>query len=312
MILICQAVRVVAHDMVTVVFAPVEQTQLRFEAGQFVDLEFDVDGLLISRCYTISSPPTRPDRLAITVRRTEGVVSRWIHDGGVTPGTKVRSGAPQGAFTLEEHPAQSYLLLTAGSGITPALSMLRRLYDLAEDRDLVLVHSHRTEVPYREELDAIAWHLPGVRVHYTGRLTAQTLSELVPDAAQRTVLACGPAGYRLTARQAVGTDRFHEESFTVEASAKIEPREGVFRVEFRRHGVTVDCPADTTVLAAATRAGLNLPLSCAQGLCGTCKSTIVTGTVDMRHNGGIRPREIAAGRFLPCCSTPTADLVIED
>jgi len=74
--------------------------------------------------------------------------------------------------------------------------------------------------------------------------------------------------------------------------------------------VTVECPADTTILDAAMAAGLTLPSSCAQGLCGTCKSTLLAGEVDMRHNGGIRPREIAAGKVLLCCSRPRSDLVV--
>jgi ferredoxin len=67
-----------------------------------------------------------------------------------------------------------------------------------------------------------------------------------------------------------------------------------------------------TVLAAATAAGLMLPSSCAQGLCGTCKVTLRSGEVDMQHAGGIRPREIAAGKILLCCSRPLTDLVISD
>nr|WP_141014642.1 2Fe-2S iron-sulfur cluster-binding protein [Nocardioides sambongensis] len=65
------------------------------------------------------------------------------------------------------------------------------------------------------------------------------------------------------------------------------------------------------MLAAAAAAGVRLPTGCAQGLCGTCKSTLLTGDVDMRHAGGIRPREVAAGRFLPCCSTPIGDIVVD-
>ena len=83
-----------------------------------------------------------------------------------------------------------------------------------------------------------------------------------------------------------------------------------FRIEFRDHGVTVECAADMTILDAAAAVGLTLPSSCAEGLCGTCKSTLLAGEVDMKHNGGIRPREIAAGKVLLCCSRPKSDLVV--
>ena len=337
---VCHAVRSVAPGVKTVVLAPNQASMIRFEAGQHVTIEFDVDGSPVDRCYTIASPPTRPASIAITVKRTEdGAVSRWLHDGGIVPGSVVRIGEPRGDFTLAAHPSSAYLLLTAGTGITPALSMLRTLYDLGDTRDLVLLHSQRrlADVPYREELDWMARHIPGLRIHYLcsdttadtdtdhphlvpGRLDPRTLSALVPDAAVREVFACGPESYREVARAATAAagctpDRFHEESFTFEqqqvaevVTAPVAP--GGFQVELRHHGMTIECAPDMTVLDAAAAAGLTLPSSCAQGLCGTCKSTLISGDVDMRHNGGIRPREIAAGKILLCCSRPTSDLVV--
>ena len=338
---VCRAVRSVAPGVKTVVLAPNQASMIKFEAGQYVTIEFDVNGRSIDRCYTIASPPTRPESIAITVKRTEGgAVSRWLHDGGIAPGSVVRVGEPQGAFTLAAHPSSAYLLLTAGSGITPALSMLRTLYDLGDTCDIVLVHSQRrlADVPYREELDWMARHIPGLRISYLcsdtaadtdhphlaqGRLDAQALSSLVPDAAAREVLACGPQQYRDAARAATtaigcAPHRFHEESFTFEppqpqphaapAISGIAP--SGFQVELRDHGVTIECAPDMTILDAAAAAGLTLPSSCAQGLCGTCKSTLISGEVDMRHNGGIRPREIAAGKVLLCCSRPKSDLVV--
>ena len=65
------------------------------------------------------------------------------------------------------------------------------------------------------------------------------------------------------------------------------------------------------MLDAALAAGLTVPSSCESGMCGTCKSDLLSGEVEMSHEGGIRPKEIAAGKFLPCCSTPLSDLVID-
>ena len=326
---VCRAVRSVAPQVKTVVLAPRQASMIKFEAGQYVTIEFDVDGRSIDRCYTIASPPTRPGTIAFTVKRTEGgIVSRWLYDGGLVPGSVVRVGEPQGEFTLAAHPSPAYLLLTAGSGITPALSILRTLYDLGDTCDIVLVHSQRrlADVPYRAELDWMARHVPGLRVHYlcseeSGRLTPSALASLVPDAAAREVLACGPSSYRAAAREAAveigcAAGRFHEESFSFEEARPLAPSTATsgatasFRVEFREHGVTLDCSPDTTLLDAAAAAGLTLPSSCAQGLCGTCKSTLISGEVDMQHNGGIRPREIAAGKVLLCCSRPKTDLVV--
>ncbi|MEU6256776.1 2Fe-2S iron-sulfur cluster-binding protein [Streptomyces sp. NPDC047043] len=84
-----------------------------------------------------------------------------------------------------------------------------------------------------------------------------------------------------------------------------------FKVEFARSGRTIECDADTSLLAAASRAGLSLPASCAQGMYGTCKTRLLSGAVDMQHNGGIRPREITQNKILLCCSKPLEDLVID-
>ena len=84
-----------------------------------------------------------------------------------------------------------------------------------------------------------------------------------------------------------------------------------FGIEFTTSGKHVDCDPETTVLDAAVEAGMVFPSSCEEGMCGTCKSVLVSGEVEMNHAGGIRPKEIAAGKFLPCCSTPLSDLVVE-
>jgi Rieske 2Fe-2S family protein len=84
-----------------------------------------------------------------------------------------------------------------------------------------------------------------------------------------------------------------------------------FNIEFSRTGRRISCAADTFILTAANAAGVRLPCSCTKGMCGTCKSKLVSGSVDMQHNGGIRQRDIDAGMILTCCSRPTSDLVID-
>ena len=87
--------------------------------------------------------------------------------------------------------------------------------------------------------------------------------------------------------------------------------DGAFTVTFTRSNRTVLCRPDHFVLDAALAAGLRLPSACRAGVCGTCKSKLQSGRVDMRDDGGIRPRDIENGFFLPCCSRPLTDLVIE-
>ncbi len=335
------------HDVVSLVLEPTRPSTFAFRPGQFLTLGVDVDGQRVERCYTISSPPTRPHLLSITVKRVEGGgLSPYLHDR-LAPGDRVRVSGPRGAFTVAAHPAARYLLLSAGSGITPTLATLGTMADLAElgpgALDVVVVHSARTpdDLVRRDELEHLAAVHEGLRVVWVceddapgrpgawlgprGRLDAAMLLGAVPDAADREVLTCGPPGYMAGVRSVlaeVGADpaRCHEESFVLgESGAPVAGQvagpvaDGApeARVRFGRSGREVRCPPGMTVLAAAQEAGVRLPSSCAEGLCGTCKSTLLSGRVDMVHQGGIRPREIAQDKFLPCCSTPDGDIVVD-
>jgi ferredoxin len=84
-----------------------------------------------------------------------------------------------------------------------------------------------------------------------------------------------------------------------------------FSIRFSVSARDVVCAPGLTVLEAAEAAGIKIPFSCREGMCATCKSRLLSGQVDMQHKGGIRPKEIAAGKILVCCSRPLSDLVVE-
>jgi ferredoxin len=84
-----------------------------------------------------------------------------------------------------------------------------------------------------------------------------------------------------------------------------------YTIVFSSSDRTITCDSESFVLDAALEAGIKILFNCREGFCGTCKSKLAAGDVDMKHNGGIRPKEMAAGKFLPCCSKPRSDLVVE-
>jgi ferredoxin-NADP reductase len=352
-VLVCTAVSDVTHDVKNFVFEPEGEQVFDFDAGQFLTLMLDIDGYPVNRCYTISSPPTRPHRIAITVKRVlGGTVSNWVHDN-IVPGSKVNAMAPLGAFTLSRQPAEKYLFLSAGSGITPLMSMIRTMYDIGSHADVVFLHSARTpsDIVFRHELAAIEALMPNLRVVHVcendypserwggmrGRLSPTMLHTIVPDLKDRVTFNCGPVPYMEAVRRILGEldydlGNYHEESFSFDDPAQpgaTPPPEGVeydeiaiapppagdagttYSVEFVKSGRTVSCRADQNVLDAAIAAGVRVPSSCSQGMCGTCKLPKLSGEVEMNHNGGIRPREITAGKILPCCSKPLSDLSLD-
>ncbi|CAJ0772905.1 hybrid-cluster NAD(P)-dependent oxidoreductase [Ralstonia chuxiongensis] len=346
--LVCCHVRQETHDVKSFFFrSPMGRTFL-FEPGQFITLELDIKGETINRCYTISSSPARPHTISITVKRVPGgKVSNWLHDN-LQPGAAIRVLGPAGEFTCARHPARKYLFLSAGSGVTPLMSMSRAHHDLAEDRDIVFVHSARTpdDIIFGRELDLIASNHANFRTSFvverlgtrtnwpgiTGFLSLPLLKLVVPDFMEREIFTCGPAPYMKAVRgllDEAGFDRthYHEESFSFESlAAEAAPEATVqdaapaespdadapqFSVSFAKTGREIACGAAQHVLDAARQAGVRLPASCTQGMCGTCKVRLVSGQVDMKHNGGIRQREIDQGMVLLCCSKPLSDLVID-
>ena len=332
--LVCVAVRPETHDVTTFVFAAVEPRLFRFLPGQFMTLGLDAAG--VQRCYTIASPPTRPWRIEITVKRTpDGLGSGWLH-ASMRPGVRVSASGPTGEFSLVPRPGGRYLFLSAGSGITPLMSMARTLSDLGAAADVLFVHSARSpaDIVFTDELDAIARRPDFRRTSLVetvppgsswdglrGRMSTAILGIVAPDLLEREVFCCGPAPYMAAVRamlDAAGFDpaRYHEESFAFAVDAPepepaVSPAQHGFSVHFARQRRTVICPSGHTILAAARAAGLRLPAACNKGVCGTCKSRLLSGTVALKHNGGIRQREIDEGLTLLCCARPETDLVVD-
>jgi glycine betaine catabolism B len=338
-VLTCCRVTQETHDVRSFEFRTGDGVPVRFEPGQFMTVSAVVNEQTVQRCYTISSPPTRPYLVSITVKRVPGgVMSNWLHDN-MQPGCQLRAFGPSGVFTPTVSSAPKSLYLSAGSGVTPLMSMTRASIDLGLDRDIAFVHSARTpaDIVFREELHRLAKSSPRLRLFFvcegvgdesdwsgaTGRLSLEQLSQWLPDYKDREVFTCGPAGYMKAVRELLidgghEPSRYHQESFDITEGAAPDPvpppvSEGqeTFTVKLSRSSKSFTMSASDTVLSAARKNGVAIPSSCSQGVCGTCKTKVLEGTVDMKHNGGIREREVQKGFRLLCCSRPTSDLVLE-
>lgn len=334
--LICVDVHQETHDVKTFTFASPEGKRFTFEAGQYFLFDLDIDSEPESRCYSISSSPCRSQTFSVTVKRVAGGrISNWLHDN-LAINSRVKANGPLGQFIRPA--AKKYLFLSGGSGITPVMSMVRELADTCEPVDVVFLHAARTpkDLVFREELACLAGRMKGVRLQLlpetvqgetqwpglTGRISADYMKLAVPDLAERIVMCCGPAPFMaaaraITAELGVPPSNYIEESFDAAVIEDTdiplveEAKVRTFQVAFSKQSRTIDVSGEQTVLSCAKKAGVKLPSSCSNGVCGTCKSKLVSGTVDMNHNGGIRQREIDAGLFLPCCSKPLSDLVID-
>jgi glycine betaine catabolism B len=340
--LICCHITQETHDVKSFFFRPEKPAQFQFLSGQFITLELPINGETIHRSYTVSSSPARPHSISITVKRQpNGVVSNWLHDN-LKVDDKLAVLPIAGDFSCVHHTAAKYLFLSGGSGVTPLMSMSRSFYDLAENKDINFIHSARApeDIIFRKELDLMAFTQPNFKTAFicekadanwaqaTGYLTIDLLKRIAPDFAQRETFTCGPKPYMTAVREMLKKANFdmahyHEESFnfaelsanavseTARTSEASKESSDGFSVELTKSGATINCATNQFVLNAAHNAGFRLPSACSQGLCGTCKSKLISGKVDMKHKGGIRPREIEQGLFLPCCSKPLSNLVVE-
>ncbi|UZD62428.1 flavin reductase family protein [Brevibacterium sp. JSBI002] len=446
-----------AGGMMVFVFRRMDGAPLAFRSGQYINIDFPIDGPNaepVSRSYSISSAPTEPWTFSITIKRDpKGKVSPWAHDH-LRPGTVLDMLGPVGAFHLADYDRRArFLLLAAGAGITPLMSMIRTVHSLPGQADVVLLYHGAApdSFAFSEELDFLANVDFRIKVIYclgdrecgdewegrTGRLSTSLLDELVPDANGRQVFACGPEGYLNSATELLrtvgvddtsvfmeffsgdreiraeyaeevaiageiaeeiaatteeyfesqpaaldmyepeydadgpveavgapteavdaeavvpvdaeveievvgvtdenlaeaGPDSASDAGSTVPAGdgaaasagesgdddeiAVVDPAalptvgQGEHTMSFVRTGLNVCVGEDETVLQAARKAGVKIPANCQEGMCGSCKVVKLDGDVEMNHLGGIRAREIDAGKFLPCCSTVKTDLVID-
>lgn len=207
--------------MMTFVFRRSDGAPLAFRPGQYVNVAFPVNGEdqdPVDRSYSLSSSPTQPWTFNITVKcDPTGLVSPWAH-ANVKPGTVLEMLGPVGAFHLPDADRRArYLMLAAGAGITPIMSMLRTIHSLPGQADVVVLYHGAAAggFAFHQELAYIASVDSRVKVFYSlgdrsipegweglaGRLTAAMIDEVAPDANGRQVYACGPEGYLNTATE---------------------------------------------------------------------------------------------------------------
>jgi stearoyl-CoA 9-desaturase NADPH oxidoreductase len=304
-------------DSATLVIKPGWGFRFDYEPGQYVGIGVLMDGRWRWRSYSLtSSPVTREKTITITVKAMpEGFLSSHLV-GGVTRGTIVRLAAPQGNFVMPDPAPASVLFLTAGSGITPVMSMLRTLARRDQIGDIVHVHSAPTEsdVMFARELaelhDAHESYRLTVRATRTqGRLDLSTLADTVPDWRERQTWACGPEGMLDDAQRAwssVGAgDRLHLERF---AASRAAAHGTGGTVTFERSGKTVEVDAATSLMDAGEQMGIRMPFGCRMGICQSCVVGLVDGHVrDLRTGAEHEP----GSRVQTCISAASGDCVLD-
>ena len=285
-------------------------------AGQFVQLGVEVDGARrTTRCFSVSSPDSRPgDEFTITMRANpDGVVSRYLVERAEL-GTIVHLSQADGQFTLPDQVPDHVLFITGGSGITPAMAMLRSLMRRTHRGRITFVHYAQSPEHqiFREELDELQTAGYGLDIHLVypetgGRFfTPMELERLVPGFRDVDTWACGPAGLIEKVQAAYdGSDKLRVEFFKTPAVSN-GSAEG--DVTFSRAGSTV-ANTGATLLEQAEAAGLNPVFGCRMGICFSCTAKKGEGTVRNVLTG--ETSSLPDEEIRICVSTPQGDCSVE-
>lgn len=297
------------RDAVTVVIRP-GRGWAGHVPGQYIRIGIDVEGVRQWRAYSVTSPAERTDTITITVKAIpDGVVSTHLVRRA-RPGTVLQLDQATGEFHLPEQLPERLLFVTAGSGVTPVMGMLRSLGTAAPD--IVVVHSAptRDDVIFGGELRALhrAGRIRLVERHTDteGLLDVAELDAIVPDWREREAWGCGPTGM-LDALEAHWdghgiAGQLHTERFR--PSVLVTGEGGT--VTFARAGITVEADGATPILAAGEAAGVLMPSGCRMGICRGCVVPLNEGAVRDLRNGVLTQAAPGDGVTIQTCISAAA------
>lgn len=336
-------------DAVTISFWHPLNEAVRYQPGQFLTFIIPMNGSKVRRSYSMSSSPHVDASLAVTVKRLPGgLVSNHICDK-MQPGDVLETLEPMGHFVPRLDPASSrlFVLIGAGSGITPLFSMMKSILHVEPNSHIWLIYGNRNQesIIYKQHLDAIT-QVHGSRVKVThilsqpkpgwtgiqGRINQSTLLKVLEghDKAvlqQANYYVCGPDGMMDEIKGAlsilhVPATNIHKESFATappEASGEVteDPEVeagGVQEVTILYEGseYKFGVGPHQTILEAALDLDIDLPYSCQAGMCTACMGRCVSGKVKLDEEDGLSKSELDEGYVLTCVAHPlTRDVVIE-
>lgn len=302
----------VAEDTRTFTLRQADRTELpNWEPGTHVEVRLPSG---VFRQYSLCSDPEdlRTYRIAVLDVIDGRGGSRELHQS-VSVGTELNISEPKNHFPLIK--ASSYLLCAGGIGITPILAMAKALDRQGAPTTLVYAGRNRERMPLLDELTALERVILNVVAEdEQGRPDwRQVLADLKPDAAY----ACGPEGMLDAVTEACESAPpsagLHLERFAPSPLADSNPLEaGSFVVDLVASGVTVIVPADQSILATVRRAGIEVASSCEQGICGTCETKVISGSLDHRDQLLTEVERASGSTMMICVSRcPGSHLVLD-
>ena len=310
-----------------------------FLSGQFLNVAFSIGGARMVRSYSISSSPTHREYVDLTVKREpRGAMSRHIVDL-LTVGDQIEAAGPVGRFTFTGSEADSIVLISAGVGITPMVSVTRYLTERSWPGDIFFIFTCRTPADYILGNEVVALERANPKLHVAitmtksegtdwkgprGRITKELVTRTVPHLASRRIHVCGPvpmmeATKAILAELGVSPDNLKTEQFGAVKPApavagtalkSTAPATGP-QVTFSTNNKSAKIHTDQTVLELSEELGIGIEFSCRIGTCGVCKVKMTSGLVAMEIEDSLTPEDKAGGIILACQAKPKGDIAVE-
>ena len=308
-----------------------------FSAGQFLTLRVRADGRDHVRCYSISSPPGARGHMEISVKRL-GMVSGTLH-ATVRPGAMLSVRPPAGSFVYPSGEERPIVLIAGGVGITPLMAMIRHGVDSEPTRPITLFYSVRTEadIAFHDEIRLLDRRHDQFRAvvaitdgparaeFFPGPISDGLISRIVSDIAHASCLVCGPppmieAMTRMLVSLGVPRSQVHFEIFNpaiaagagapaARVAAAAAP-EASFEVTFTKSRRSVQVGPADTLLEAAESCHAEIPSLCRAGVCGTCRTRVLSGDTDCRSTT-LDAQDREAGFVLPCVTRVVSDCTVD-
>lgn len=310
-----------------------------FVPGQFLNVAFSVGGARMNRSYSISSSPTQRKYVELTIKREpRGAVSRHVVDL-LKVGDIIEVAGPVGKFTFDGTEAANIVLISAGVGITPMVSITRYLTERSWPGEIFFIYICRTPADFifADEVAALQQRNPKLHVAVTstkaegtnwkgprGRLTKELLTQTVPDLGSRRIHICGPAAMMdatkaLLTELGVPPDQVKSELFgatkpsPAAAGTTAKPTAAATgpQVTFSKNNKSAKIRGGQTVLELSEELSIGIENSCRIGTCGLCKVKMTSGEVTMAVEDALDANDKTNGIILACQAIPKGDIAVE-
>ncbi|CAN5385800.1 phenylacetate-CoA oxygenase/reductase subunit PaaK [soil metagenome] len=330
-----QKVEYPAADTITLRFKR-EGLLSKYLPGQHISVSVPVNGKNLTRTYSFCTSPYMDDDIVIAVRRIpDGTMSSFLLEQA-RPGMELEIEGPFGEFTtIPDHPKRHLIMFGGGSGITPLFSMIRSILYKESQSVITLIYANQTfeRIIFYRQLEQLqkrfngrlrVYHAledassapPDASIFYEGMLNRLVVKKLVKDRKKEFVMPtafylCGPFGFMNMIEHSllsldIEADKLNKEHFFVpnqplenDLDFDALPRRMV-QIDWRGITHDIDVPTGCSILEAAQKAGLDLPHSCKEAQCDTCRSLLKNGDVAMKQNFALTEEEVEAGKVLIC------------